>query len=174
MLENPLIVPLVMQLLGVGVLISEFLIPSAGLLSVLSIGLFGASIYLVFAHVSTNAGFAVVAADAVIIPVLVIVGLKLIAQSPLALRTTLSREDGVNAQNSDLDKLVGKEGRTLSLLRPAGVAMVDGVRLDVVSTGAFIAKDSPIVVEAVTGNQIVVRAKESALTKITSTTVPLP
>jgi len=160
MLENPLIVPLVMQLLGVGVLISEFLIPSAGLLSVLSIGLFGASIYLVFAHVSTNAGFAVVAADAVIIPVLVIVGLKLIAQSPLSLRTTLSRENGVNAQDRELDKMVGKEGLALSLLRPAGIAVINGERLDVVSTGAFIAKDTPIVVEAVTGNQILVRTKD--------------
>jgi membrane-bound serine protease (ClpP class) len=160
MFKNPVIVPIILQFLGVVVLIAEFLIPSAGLLSIVSVGLFGYSLFLVFTDVSTNAGIVFLGADLLVIPVLVIVGLKLLAQSPLALRRTLSSQEGVTSQSAGLAALIGKEGDAISLLRPAGIAEIDGKRYDVVSKGDFIEKGARVVVDAVTGNQIVVRKRE--------------
>ena len=46
---------------------------------------------------------------------------------------------------------------THTALRPAGIGEFDGVKLNVVSDGEFIAMDKPIRVQSVEGNRIVVR-----------------
>jgi membrane-bound serine protease (ClpP class) len=53
--------------------------------------------------------------------------------------------------------LVGREGVALSDLRPAGVARVDGHRIDVVTEGEWLAAGDPIVVLADEGYRRVVR-----------------
>jgi membrane-bound serine protease (ClpP class) len=52
---------------------------------------------------------------------------------------------------------LGKGGTAATPLRPAGVAYLDGERVDVVSEGAFIEAGQPIDVIRVDGNRIVVR-----------------
>ena len=105
-------------------------------------------------------GFSFVAADLILIPVLVIVGLKLLARSPVTLRKTLSRKEGVSSQSSELESYVGTQGNAVTNLRPAGIAVINGKRVDVVTRGEYLEKDSAIIVIAVTGNQIIVRKKE--------------
>ncbi|MGH8639437.1 MAG: NfeD family protein [Burkholderiales bacterium] len=51
----------------------------------------------------------------------------------------------------------GRSGRASSALRPAGIAEIDGERVDVVSEGGFIDAGEPIEVTRVDGNRIVVR-----------------
>ncbi len=131
------------------------------MLAVLSAGLFGYSIYFVFQKVSLSAGFVLLSVDAVMIPVLVIVGLKLLAKSPATLRTRLSSKDGVVSQAPELEKYIGLEGIALSDLRPSGTARIEGKRVDVVTRGEYLEKNSAIVVYSVTGNQIIVISKDS-------------
>jgi len=52
--------------------------------------------------------------------------------------------------------LVGKEGVAHSTLRPAGTAMIDGKRVDVVTRGEMIDRDCRIRVVEVEGNRVVV------------------
>jgi membrane-bound serine protease (ClpP class) len=52
---------------------------------------------------------------------------------------------------------LGRSGTAVSPLRPAGIAEMDGVRLDVVSDGDFIEAGTPVEVTRVDGNRIVVR-----------------
>ena len=54
-------------------------------------------------------------------------------------------------------ELVGREGVAQTVLRPAGIAQVDGKRLDAVAESDMIERGSPIEVVAVEGNRIVVR-----------------
>ena len=61
------------------------------------------------------------------------------------------------AGNNDLNYFIGREGVTHTDLRPAGIGEFDGVKLNVVSDGEFVAKDKPIRVQSVEGNRIVVR-----------------
>jgi membrane-bound serine protease (ClpP class) len=51
----------------------------------------------------------------------------------------------------------GKRGTAASSLRPAGIAEIEGERVDVVSDGEFIEPGEPITVVRIDGNRIVVR-----------------
>jgi membrane-bound ClpP family serine protease len=59
--------------------------------------------------------------------------------------------------NDDLEYFLGKEGTTITMLRPAGTADFEGIKLDVVSEGGFIKKDSTVKIIEVQGRRIVVR-----------------
>ena len=53
-------------------------------------------------------------------------------------------------------ELVGKSGIAVSTLRPAGIAEIDGKRIDVLTAGEFIEKGSPITVVKAEGMHILV------------------
>lgn len=61
------------------------------------------------------------------------------------------------AETNDLAYFVGHEGETCTVLRPAGMAEFEGVKLNVVSDGEYIANGARVVVDRVEGNRIVVR-----------------
>jgi membrane-bound serine protease (ClpP class) len=155
--EN-VILPIILQLAGVVVIIAEIFIPSGGVLAVVSLGLFGYSLFMVFSSMPNEIGFLFLGADIIIIPFLVIAGLKIIAKSPAALRKELSSDQGVTSQDPGLVNYMGKEGIAITDLRPSGIAKIDGKRVDVVSRGEYLEKDTPVTVYSVTGNQIIVMA----------------
>ena len=159
-MNDSLLFPIILQLVGVVVIIAEIILPSGGILSIVALGVFGYSLFIVFNEISMTIGFSFVAADLILIPVLVIVGLKLLARSPVTLRKTLSRKEGVSSQSSELESYVGAQGNAVTDLRPAGIAVINGKRVDVVTRGEYLEKDSAIIVTAVTGNQIIVRKKD--------------
>ena len=155
------IMPVVLQLAGVIIIIAEIFLPSGGLLSLVAAGLFGYSLFIVFHDISTMAGAYFVLADLLIIPVLVAVGLKVLARSPATLRKTLTSDSGVVSQSPELESLVGSEGKSVTDLHPGGTAIINDKRLDVVSRGEYIDIDSNLIVVEVTGNQIIVREKQT-------------
>jgi len=159
-MNDRLLLPIILQLVGVVVIIAEIILPSGGILSIVALAVFGYSLFIVFNEISMTIGFSFVAADLILIPVLVIVGLKLLARSPVTLRKTLSRKEGVSSQSSELESYVGRQGNAVTDLRPAGIALINGKRVDVVTRGEYIEKDSAIIVTTVTGNQIIVRKKD--------------
>ena len=154
-------IPVVLQLAGVLIIIAEIFLPSGGLLSLIAIGLFGYSLFIVFHDISTMAGTYFVLADLIIIPALLALGLKILARSPATLRETLSSENGVVSQSPELESFMGREGKSVTDLRPGGTAIIDDKRLDVVSRGEYIEKDSNLIVVEVTGNQIIVRENKT-------------
>ena len=73
------------------------------------------------------------------------------------------KEDGKEFKSYDDDeqkKLIGKTGTAHSDLRPAGMAMIDGHKIDVVSEAGFIPHGSPIKVIDAAGSRVVVRQVE--------------
>jgi membrane-bound serine protease (ClpP class) len=68
-----------------------------------------------------------------------------------------ARTDGYVSQAPGLADLVGQEGVAQTDLRPAGVALIAGKRIDVVTEGMFVDKGSTIVVANVDSNRVVVR-----------------
>lgn len=67
---------------------------------------------------------------------------------------------GYVAQEKDLENLVGKEGITLTLLRPGGIAEIEGRRVGVVTEGIYVRKGKKVRVLEVTGNQLRVKEVE--------------
>jgi len=159
-MNNNLTLTIVLQLVGVLVIIAEIIIPSGGLLAILATGLFGYSLYIVFSQVSASAGMVFVMADIIVIPILIYFGIKILAKSPVTLRARLSKKDGVTSQDMEQNRYLGMEGRAVTDLRPSGVAIINQNRIDVVTRGEYIGKQTEIVVTAVRGNQIIVKQKE--------------
>ena len=77
-----------------------------------------------------------------------------LAKSRFVLKETSTSPD---EQENALDYYVGKTGTARTILRPAGVAEFEGVRLNVLTDGDFIDENAKIVVERVEGNRIFVR-----------------
>jgi membrane-bound serine protease (ClpP class) len=83
----------------------------------------------------------------------------------LVLDTGLNAQSGyASAPETDL-KWIGKRGTAASPLRPAGIADLEGERVDVVSQGEYIEADTPIEVVRVDGNRTVVRPALGGLDK---------
>ena len=152
-----LVFPIILQLAGVGVIIAEIFLPSGGVLSILAAGVFGYSLFLVFTGVSTTAGAIFLVIDVVMVPILVLFGVKALARSPASLKKELSREGGYFSQSPGMEKYLGVKGEALTDLRPAGMARLDGQRTDVVTRGEYVEKGTQVVVIKVTGNQIIVK-----------------
>ncbi len=150
------LIPAAFQILGFMVVVAEVFIPSLGLLTAIALGLIGYSLYLAFTTISSTAFFILLGGDILVLPLVLILGLKILAASPLALKKKLSAQDGVVSQSSDLATHLNKRGRTLSTLRPSGMALIDNIRLDVVADGDYIEADVEVLVTEVTGNQVIV------------------
>lgn len=150
------LLPAALQIMGLLVIIAEIFIPSFGLLSLAAAGLFGYSLFLVFTTIGKTAGLYLVALDLVLVPVLIYVGIQMLAKSNLSLKKELSKDDGVASQDEQLAAYLNMKGEAVTDLRPAGMAMIDSKRMDVVTDGEYIDKGTPVVVTHVTGNQIIV------------------
>lgn len=157
-----LVIPIILQMVGVIVLIAEIIIPSGGLLGAVSIGLFGYSLYLVFTGISVFVGMIFVVADIIMFPVVLFAGIKLLVKSPATLKTSLSKADGYSSQSEELEQFMGLTGIAITDLRPAGAGRINDMRVDVVSRGEYIEKGSGILVSAVEGNRVVVRKVEKS------------
>lgn len=77
--------------------------------------------------------------------------------SKFILRDKTDTESGYTSPNMDNVSYIGKEGITLTPLRPAGSAEIEDERMDVVTQGDFLDADTPVVVTAVDGTRIVVK-----------------
>ena len=78
-----------------------------------------------------------------------------LSRSPLILGAATTKEEGYVGVE-DASALLGKAGVVLATLRPAGVCVIDGERVDVVSEGGFIPAKTEVKVVKVEGMRIVV------------------
>jgi membrane-bound serine protease (ClpP class) len=149
---------LLLFFLGVGFLILELFIPGwiAGTLGIVLVFL---SIFLTggdAVQIGTSLFIALVVSAIVIFILMKYYGKRLLMNSPLVLQDVQKNEQGY-ISNSNRSDLVGKNGTTLTALRPAGMILVEGERIDVVSEGGFIETQQEVTIIKVDGPRIVVR-----------------
>jgi membrane-bound serine protease (ClpP class) len=77
--------------------------------------------------------------------------------SRLVLETGLGADEGFASPPESDRQWLGKTGRTQSALRPAGIATIEGERVDVISDGEMIEPGTEVIVTRVDGNRVVVR-----------------
>lgn len=88
----------------------------------------------------------------------IFLSIKLFPQTKFSDRLFLrSNESDFKSTAQELESLRGKEGVTLTKLRPAGTASIDGRKRSVVTEGTFVKKGVKIKVVEVEGNRVVVR-----------------
>lgn len=89
--------------------------------------------------------------------------LRLLPRTPfgrkLVLDAGMTADQGYVSAPEHEVKLLGLSGVAVSPLHPAGLALIEGRRIDVVSEGEYIDSGEPIVVFRVDGNRVVVRKK---------------
>jgi membrane-bound serine protease (ClpP class) len=141
-------------------------IPGFGIAGVFGIGALLAGLTLSLIGGGASWQFIVTAAGRVVFSLLFAAGaslllLRYLPRLPggrrLILETGLSSGAGYASAPADDRGWLGKGGTTVTPLRPAGIADIDGQRVDVVSDGEFIDSGAPIKVTRVDGNRIVVR-----------------
>lgn len=136
----------------------ELFLPG-GVFGIMGLLAFAGSIVLGFQRYN-EAGLWIAAGELVVATVLVVVGIKYFPKSYagkiLILGRSLDKKQGYSGTEA-LEEYVGKEGVSLTHLRPAGIANIDSRRLDVVTEGTFIDKDKNLKVIRVEGNRVVVR-----------------
>ena len=149
-------------ILGLILMVAEiFVIPGFGIPGFLGLVAIGGSIVLSYA--TSSQGLAALGLSLVWTFFLVSLALQFLKKSGffrrIVLQTSLSGEGGYSAVPA-YREYIGKSGRVVNPLRPAGVVeFEDGERLDVVSEGAFIAGGEEVKVVKVEGRRIVVRRK---------------
>ena len=143
--------------LGLALVVAEILFPSFGVLSLLATAAIVGSIVSAFG-VSTAMGINFLVATAIGIPVAIVAGLKLFPRSPVGKHLVvggLRHESRAATDERDL-ALVGRTGTVEAECRPAGIARIDGRRVDVVSRGSALVSGTPVRVVEVRGNRVVV------------------
>jgi membrane-bound serine protease (ClpP class) len=148
-----------LALLGVLAILFELhVVPGHGFAGILGTIALVAAVVLSF-----GLAFFFVAAQAIAIAIVLSVlafwgASRVFPENAFVKRLTLSAAQGPDyvaaPDNSDL---TGRTGRATSYLRPAGVAMFDGRRVDVLTEGDFLPAGSLIVVTRVEGARIFVR-----------------
>ena len=148
------------------VLLELLVIPGFGIAGVLGIVALLASLVLSLVGAGDTATAVLEATGRVVISLLVallasLVALRFLPRLPFGRQLVLARglaaaQGYASAPQSDAHWL-GKRGRASSPLRPAGIADIDGQRVDVVSDGQLIEAGQFIEVTRVDGNRIVVR-----------------
>ncbi len=165
------IVEILMFIGGVALLLIEiFVLPGFGVAGISGIiliflsiffSLIGSGPFLTFESISMaiiQLAFAIIAAI-----VLIFLLAKYLPKSAVFNRLVLSEaekaEEGF-VSVSEEPSLLGKTGFAVTILRPVGIAEIDGKRVEVVSDGKFIQPGSEIKVIKVEGMRVVVSAKE--------------
>lgn len=148
---------IVLFLLGLTLMIVELFIPSFGIFGIL--GLIGFAMGISLAAYQTSYGMMSLLIALLINAVLLAILIKYFGHRGVWNRFILQdeqrKETGYVSHSKDKN-LVGKIGRTLTKLRPSGVAVIDGKRFDVVSDGGFIDQNKEVEVVFVEGTRIVV------------------
>ncbi len=143
--------------LGLAFVVAEVLFPSFGILSILATASIVAAVAIAFS-VDTETGVQFLVAVALLVPIAIVLGFKVLPNTPIGRRLTmtgLSFESTAATDARDLD-LVGHEGVVEAVLRPAGMARIGGRRVDVVSRGEMIEAGVRVRVAEVRGNRVVV------------------
>ena len=160
--EEILLVALGLVLLALEI----FVIPGFGIAGVVGILALGGGLALSLVGVGATSALVLWAVGRVALSLLIAIGvslvlLRLLPHLPygrsLVLATGLDARAGYASAPETDRKWVGTRGTAATPLRPAGIAWLQGERVDVVSQGEYIEADVPIEVVRVDGNRIVVR-----------------
>ena len=148
---------LILLILGLVLLVAELFHPGFGTFGILGLVAFGLDILISSRTVAQGLLFTAIAA--LIVLIFLIIGARLIGKGKmpkkLVLKETNGGTEGFYAME-DYTSLMGKRGSALTVLRPSGIAVIEGERVDAVTRGEFIEKDAPLRVVEVEGGRIVV------------------
>ncbi|WP_099361960.1 NfeD family protein [Fredinandcohnia onubensis] len=149
---------IILFVIGIVLVLLEFVLPG-GIIGLIGLGAILTSFFLAGSSVMVIGVSLLVALVATVIVSIILVkvfGKKLHAFKKIILFDSTNTESGY-VSNKNREDLIGKRGIAFTTLRPSGTAIIDEERLDVVTQGNYIEKNTKIEVIKTEGSRIVVR-----------------
>ncbi len=145
------------------ILIEIFLVPGVNIFGIFGFGMIILGIILGYTKLDT-----IIANFIMIVSVLLSLFLiRFIVKSKtwdrIVLKTNQQKAEGFHASVDNLESLMGKHGTAYTKLRPAGIALINDEKIDVMAEGSFVEKDKLVEVVLVEGNRVVVREMQDNL-----------
>jgi membrane-bound serine protease (ClpP class) len=149
---------IILFVVGVVLIVLELFVPG-GILGVIGLGAVITSFFLATDDIA-GMGLSLLIAMLVTIIAMVLLftvfGKKIRLFDRIILRDSTNTEQGYVSNVSRIE-LVGQEGITMTPLRPAGTAVINEERIDVVTEGNFIGANKKVRIVKAEGSRIVVR-----------------
>ncbi len=154
-------------LVGLAVIFAEIFIPSGGLLALFSASCLLAAVYCAYTawwETSPNSFWGFVVAAVVATPVVAGCALYVFPYTPVGKAALLEPPkadelQGDTAHERHLKSLVGETGRTVNMLTPGGIVLVDGERVHCESEGMLIEPNTEVEIVGIRGARLVVRER---------------
>ena len=146
------IVCLVLMLCMVAV---ELLTPTMGGFIIAAMVCSALSVYSGFLHAQST-GYIMLAVNVTLFPIAVFIGFHFLRKSPIINHTQNASGIQSAPDSQPLSKLKGEVGKALTPLRPAGAAMINELKVDVVTEGKFVEAGTVVKVLRVNGSTVVV------------------
>ena len=148
-------------LFGILMFVVEMFTPGFGVAGGLGIAAFAAIVVMQFLANSLTAALIVTAVLVLLLAVIIVLFLRSFQKGALS-RSKIVNSTAVEGDSSPVVKqknqsLEGKTGTAITPLRPAGIAEIDGKRLNVSTYGNFIEPGQPVTVVAVEGLNVFVK-----------------
>ena len=146
--------------IGTGLLILEVFLPSFGIVGIMGILLELASVVLVYLRHGELAALGMLVACLAVVSITISIAIRSaskgrLSKTPIILTERETLEEGYSA-TADMEVFLGRDGITTTVLRPTGMAVFDGVKLNVVSDGEYIDKEVAVRIMKVEGTRVVV------------------
>ena len=147
--------------LGIVLLTIEVFIPGFGVFGIGGIiAIFGS---IVMASSSTAQAIFSILIALVVTTIVIALIIKYIPKrnisKTLFLDTNLDKEGGF-VSSKEVIELIGREGKSLTYLRPSGKIEIDGQIYDATTSGMYISKDTKVVVLNSVGSRLIVKEKD--------------
>lgn len=141
--------------LGLVCMVLELFVPSGGILGLVSLASTVFGIYGLFQQ-----GHTLIASGVIVFFIGAFWVMFQFMMRRLNFPSTMAPDVSTSVDHR-IGGLLGREGVTVTALRPAGMAIIDGRKVDVVTLGDYIEKDVTVRVVDNSGNRVVVRQAES-------------
>lgn len=150
--------PLILCMLsGVALLVVEIFVPGFGLPGISGLILVAVGIAITWVNYGAVAGLCVTVVALALAAVAISVSVRSAAKGRIAKSSLFLKRETPPKENEEAEAFLNREGETVTVLNPVGIADFDGVRLNVLSEGTYIEKGKKIKVIQVDGAHIIVR-----------------
>ncbi len=148
---------IILFVIGLILLVIEMFIPGFGLAGIS--GIIILVVDIIYSAKTFIQGFWLMIFVLLVLAILFMLFIYLMSHDKLPNRMVLKDETNAKSgfvSSENKKQLLNAEGLTLTALRPAGIANINDLRVDVVSLGGFIESSKKIKVVAVDGGRVVV------------------
>ncbi len=150
--------PLVISMVaGITLLVVEVFMPGFGVAGIAGGALMIASVALVWTDYGVMAGLWMALGTLLLAGIAIMFSLRSASRGEFFRKHWGLKELREPDEENALEAFVGKTGQAVTTLRPSGIGDFDGVRLDVVTQGEYIAQGDAIRIDKTEGRRIIVR-----------------